>query len=156
MHRAQRYDRSLSLLMIDIDNFADFNNKYFHDTGDQVLMEVARLFKAHTREVDTVCRYGGDEFSILMPETDYESALVKGSILCDAVRKREFPNLREPEKPLSVSLSIGVACFEKGMKKGEVLLRAADGAMYEAKKAGRDTVRGVKATNPKPEASKSN
>ena len=142
VQRASRYSRDLTLLMIDVDHFAEFNNTLGHDTGDRVLQETTKIFRAHTREVDIVCRYGGDEFAILMPETSYEGALAKAENLRQVVRAREFPNAQDPSRPLKLTLSIGVTAHRPSVKAAEDLLRAADEAMYVAKNSGRDTVCG--------------
>ena len=89
--------------------------------GDQVLIETAKLFRSYTREVDMVCRYGGDEFAILMPETSYEHALGKAENLRQVVRSAEFTNTQEPENPLRLTLSIGVTAWHAEIKNGDEL-----------------------------------
>ena len=142
IHRAARYNRDLTLLMIDVDNFADINNTMGHKQGDLMLVETAKIFRAHTREVDTVCRYGGDEFAILMPETSYEHGLTKAENLRTVVRECPFPNTVDPDTPMKLTLSIGVTAFRPDVKTGDEFLKAADEAMYTAKHSGRDAVCG--------------
>ncbi len=143
INRASRYGRDLTLLMIDVDKFAQINNAMGHKQGDLTLIELARLFRAHTREADTVCRYGGDEFAILLPETNYERALLKAESLRQVVRSNEFSNTLEPAHSLQVTLSIGVTSHRASIRNADEFLRAADEAMYAAKRSGRDTVSGT-------------
>ena len=141
--RASRYGRDLSLLLIDLDHFKEINDTMSYKQGDLVLSEAARMFRDHCREVDMVCRYGGDEFVILMPETAYDNAMVKADKLLRVVRKTDLPNSLDPEKPLRVTLSIGVTAFHGEMKGPDDLLRAADEAVHAAKRGGRDRVTGL-------------
>jgi diguanylate cyclase (GGDEF)-like protein len=147
-NRALRYGRALSLVLLDVDHFKEINDKISYKQGDQVLVEMARHFRAFTREVDRVCRYGGDEFAILMPETGYEQALTKAENLRQVVRGAEFTNTIDPSKPLTVTLSIGVTGWHSGVKNGDDLLRAVDEALHAAKRSGRDTVRGSIKSSP--------
>ena len=142
VRRALRYGRDLSLLMIDLDRFKDVNDTYGHQAGDLVLLETARILKTSCRAVDTVCRYGGDEFVILMPETGYEHALAKAEQLRREVSTKEFENVLDPIKPIRATLSIGVTSIAGMNLKLEDLLRVADDALFESKRRGRDTVTG--------------
>jgi len=142
VRRALRYGRDLSLLMIDLDRFKDVNDTYGHQAGDLVLMEAARILKTSCRAVDTVCRYGGDEFVILMPETGYDHALPKAEQLRREVAAKEFENVLDPLKPIRTTLSIGVTSIAGTNVKLEDLLRVADDALFESKRRGRDTVTG--------------
>lgn len=141
--RASRYGRDLSLVLIDVDHFKEINDRMSYKQGDLVLAEAARLFRAHTREVDTVCRYGGDEFAILMPETKYENALVKAENLRETVRTTPFANVLDVSRPLTVTLSIGVTGHHAELKGADEFLRAADEAVHHAKRSGRDQVWGL-------------
>lgn len=142
VQRASRYSRDLTLVMIDVDHFAEINNSMGHAQGDLVLSEAAKIFRAQTREVDFVCRYGGDEFAIVMPETNYEHGLTKAENLRRVVREREFPNLVEPSSPVKLTLSIGVSAHRPDVRTADDLMKLADEAMYQAKQAGRDSVCG--------------
>ena len=142
VRRALRYGRDLSLLMIDLDRFKDVNDTYGHQAGDLVLMEAASILKTSCRAVDTVCRYGGDEFVILMPETGYDHALPKAEQLRREVAAKEFENVLDPLKPIRTTLSIGVTSIAGTNVKLEDLLRVADDALFESKRRGRDTVTG--------------
>jgi diguanylate cyclase (GGDEF)-like protein len=142
LNRAARYGRELSLVLLDVDHFKQINDKMSYKQGDQVLIETARLFRSYTREVDMVCRYGGDEFAILMPETSYEHALGKAENLRQVIRTAEFTNTMEPDKPLRLTLSIGVTAWHSEIKNGDELLRAVDEALHTVKRSGRDAVCG--------------
>jgi diguanylate cyclase (GGDEF)-like protein/PAS domain S-box-containing protein len=141
--RATRYGRELSLVLLDIDHFKEINDRMSYKQGDLVLQETARVFRGHTREVDMVCRYGGDEFAILMPETSYENALAKAENLRQVVRALEFTNASDPSKPLRLTLSIGVTAHHPDVRTGDELLRAVDEALHLAKRSGRDAVCGT-------------
>jgi diguanylate cyclase (GGDEF)-like protein len=141
--RATRYGRELSLVLLDIDHFKEINDRMSYKQGDLVLQETARVFRSHTREVDMVCRYGGDEFAILMPETSYENALSKAENLRQVVRSLEFTNAADPSKPLRLTLSIGVTAHHPDVRTGDELLRAVDEALHMAKRSGRDAVCGT-------------
>jgi diguanylate cyclase (GGDEF)-like protein/PAS domain S-box-containing protein len=151
LNRAARYGRELSLVLLDVDHFKQINDKMSYKQGDQVLIETARMFRSYTREVDMVCRYGGDEFAILMPETSYEHALGKAENLRQVVRSAEFSNTMEPDRPLKVTLSIGVTAWHSEIKNGDELLRAVDEALHTVKRSGRDAVCG-NYKGPKPDS----
>ncbi len=140
--RAQRYSRDLSLVLIDVDHFKEINDRMSYKQGDLVLVETARVFRTHTREVDMVCRYGGDEFAVLMPETTYENALSKAENLRQVVRSVDFTNAADPARPLRLTLSVGVTAHHSEIRSGDDFLRAADEALHTAKRSGRDAVCG--------------
>jgi diguanylate cyclase (GGDEF)-like protein len=125
-----------------VDHFKEINDRMSYQQGDLVLMEAGKLFRTHTREVDMVCRYGGDEFAILMPETSYEHALIKAENLRQVIRTTEFTNAADPSKPLKLTLSIGVTAHHLEVRSGDELLRAVDEALHTAKRSGRDAVCG--------------
>jgi diguanylate cyclase (GGDEF)-like protein/PAS domain S-box-containing protein len=137
-HRAQRHQHPLSLLMIEIDSFKRFNDNFGHEAGDVTLQQVAQLIRANTRTDDIACRFGGDEFTLIMPETTLESA-----VQC-AERLREsaaiLPLHYDGKLLGNLTLSIGVAVFPKHGETGALALRAADEAMYQAKQAGKNRV----------------
>lgn len=142
IQRARRYSRDLSLMMVDLDRFKEVNDTMGHKQGDLVLVETAQLFRTHTREVDMVCRYGGDEFAILMPETPFDAAMLKAEHLRHEAEQRPFTNSMEPSKPVRLTFSIGVASFHPEVKGPDEFLRIADDALYEAKRSGRNRVCG--------------
>jgi diguanylate cyclase (GGDEF)-like protein len=138
--RASRYDRALSLLMIDLDNFKDYNDEHGHLAGDRALAEFAGVLTSCVREVDVVARYGGEEFSVVLPETDAAGAFVTAEKIRETVAEHRFADADgEPSQHLTVS--IGAATFPEHAADRETLLKQADNALYEAKHFGRDRVR---------------
>ncbi len=135
--RAERYERQVSLLMIDIDLFKRVNDTHGHQRGDEVLQGLANTLVSKTRETDIVSRYGGEEFAIILPETDMENAMEVATKLKESVTRTRFA--RKRGKSIKLTISIGVATFPGGAKSQEELLRSADDALYAAK-AKRNTV----------------
>ncbi|MEN4101123.1 MAG: diguanylate cyclase [Anaerolineaceae bacterium] len=131
LSRAQRYKQSLGFIMADVDHFKEFNNSLGHDAGDEVLQELGRLLLAKVRKEDIACRYGGDEFAIVLPGATLENTRDRANQIREAVRQLKVQQL---------TLSMGVAAFPMHGASGKDLLRAADMALYRAKKAGRDRV----------------
>ena len=139
IERASRFSRPLALLMLDLDEFKAINDTFGHQRGDAVLAEVAQRVQRKVRDVDTVCRYGGEEFVVVLPETDEIGAAKLADRICSAIRRKPFGGAGVSAVPLT--LSIGIAVFpDHGLTSG-ALLRKADDAMYAAKRAGRDTWR---------------
>lgn len=136
--RAARRGRPLSLLAIDIDHFKRINDGCGHDAGDAVLSRVAALMAARSREEDIVCRVGGEEFLLIMPETDLATAARRADQLREAIRgcRFEFDGRALPQ----VTVSIGVAQWSGVGRDGSALKTAADRALYAAKRDGRDRV----------------
>lgn len=136
--KAARYSRCFALLMFDIDHFKQFNDTHGHQTGDQVLQQVARLLQKNTRESDIVCRYGGEEMAVLLPETGEDEAFVLANKLCKRMREHAFHGATGQE--LRVTTSIGVAGYSPNFETPEAMLKACDAALYEAKRNGRNRV----------------
>jgi diguanylate cyclase (GGDEF)-like protein len=138
VERSNRHQRFFSVMMIDVDHFKKFNDRFGHPEGDKALAQVARLVKNATRTADSVSRYGGEEFTVILPETPKSSAMeVAGRI------RKDLENIAigaSPENTLPITLSIGVACFPEDGLTNEELLVAADQALYKAKKDGRNCV----------------
>jgi diguanylate cyclase (GGDEF)-like protein len=134
-----RHHHCLSLIMMDIDHFKSINDKHGHCVGDLVLREVGEKIRNTLRRSDTPCRYGGEEFAILMPETDSFAALMIGSRLQKVVEE----TIVETDKgPVIITISVGIATMhENGHAEIHVLMDQADQALYEAKKAGRNQVK---------------
>jgi two-component system, cell cycle response regulator len=153
IERATRFSRPLAALMLDLDRFKSINDKYGHQVGDAVLIELAGRMREEVREVDTVSRYGGEEFVIVLPETDAIGAARLAARLGTVIRSTPFcldlganGHAVDPRTGLNVTASIGVAVFpEHGMTPSR-LLRSADDALYAAKDAGRDGWRFALAT----------
>lgn len=136
--RAARYGHPVALLFIDLDGFKLVNDVHGHMAGSRTLVEVGEVMRQNVRDVDVVARWGGDEFGIVLPETDTEGAIAMGRRLCDRLRERSFLGALGMEVRLSGS--IGIASFPEHAADAEGLLAAADAAMYEVKYHGKDGV----------------
>ena len=135
--RAGRYQRPVSMLFIDVDRFKQVNDTFGHLIGDRVLRDLGRVFVENLRETDVVCRYGGDEFVALLPEANDEMALETAQKLLDSVRAHPFVNPDDPDRPIPVSVSIGMKTLSPGENEDD-FLKGADDALYQAKQGGRD------------------
>jgi two-component system cell cycle response regulator len=137
--RSLRAHQPVSLLMIDVDEFNQFNNTFGHVVGDAVLRHIAQALTEHLRPADMLARYGGEEFGLLLPNTDFEEAMVVAERLRQAVCQQNEDKRGDPVPPTAVS--IGVATSRAPEPLGDLLLRA-DAALYRAKEAGRNCVKG--------------
>lgn len=136
--RAQRYHHPLSLIMVDVDHFKQVNDRYGHGYGDFVLREVAEILRGNLRASDVVCRYGGEEFAIILPETDEQGARLVAERNRLRVREHGF---FDGMTTTNVTISQGIAAYPAAaIHAGEDLLRYADAAMYAAKRHGRDHI----------------
>src|SRR5438093_10935599 len=136
LRRAQRHGRPIAAIMLDIDQFKRFNDSFGHEAGDLVLRELAVVLRRFARKSDVACRYGGEEFLVLLPECPFDAARSKAEQLREEVAKLE---LRYDDQPLGpVTVSLGVAAFPDHAKESEELLRCADDALYLAKQTGRN------------------
>jgi diguanylate cyclase (GGDEF)-like protein len=140
VERARRYQHDVSLLMIDTDQFKQFNDRFGHPGGDTALAELGHVLQHAVREVDVVCRYGGEEFAVILPETGARGAYVAAENLRDAVREHRFCN-DEDVAECRLTVSIGFSTYPQHAADCEELLREADDALYRAKHEGRDRVR---------------
>jgi diguanylate cyclase len=143
--RSDRSGRGFCVLMIDLDDLKLVNDRFGHFVGDRLLEAVARVIGSRIRRIDIAARYGGDEFVVLLPETDVGGGLV----LAEKIRQGAAA-LRIPTpggSPIRASLSIGVAAYPTDGATADELLSAADQAMYVSKRAGRDRVSGVMPSN---------
>jgi len=160
IQRAKRYGRTLSLLLLDVDDFKNFNDEHGHLAGDELLRSLAEIMKAHIRrsddkptyEVDIACRYGGEEFAVILPE----AASAQGAIAAERLRRTVETtaelavNKRVPRRAgrgdgggMRVTVSIGVASYPEHGVQIDSLIQAADDAMYLAKRRGKNRVVGA-------------
>lgn len=134
---ARRYRRPVSLLMIDADFFKKVNDTFGHDAGDQVLCRITELCQKRIRNVDVLARWGGEEFIVLLPETDREGAGIVARDLCRLIGEAGIPSGGSTVK---CTVSIGVARLNDEMREPNDLIKASDAAMYKAKDNGRNRV----------------
>ncbi len=137
--RYKRYRRSFSVIMIDIDHFKRFNDFYGHTVGDAILRKFGALLTNSVRNVDTVFRYGGEEFTVLLPETRLEDAEIVAKRILDKINSTVF-TYRKKNLELKVTASLGVADC-KGKDSADAVLEAADQALYLSKNSGRNCVK---------------
>ena len=137
VQRSERYGSPLSVIVFDIDNFKEINDTYGHLAGDAVLVELAHMIRNGVRGIDSVGRYGGEEFLVVLPETDGKAATVIGDRLRQKVAETPFPYTG---KAISLSISGGVASHRDGRDAGK-LIGAADENLYKAKSEGKNLVR---------------
>ncbi|MDM3870803.1 GGDEF domain-containing protein [Porticoccus sp. W117] len=136
--RSQRRQGSLALLMVDVDHFKEFNDRFGHTAGDLCLKEVAAaITKQLQRPTDLASRFGGEEFALLLPDTDREGAMVVAENILQAVRQVRIPGVEGQDSAITVSVGVGCCIPQRG-EGSEQLLEAADQALYRAKDAGRD------------------
>jgi diguanylate cyclase (GGDEF)-like protein len=133
--RSARFRRPLALVMIDLNRFKHINDQHGHPTGDEVLRHVARLLTAHVRPVDCLARYGGDEFALIMIETDRDHAAVAAARLRALLAEHPCP-VPAKQLTLTVQISTGVASAPVDADSPAALLAAADAALYAAKRGG--------------------
>jgi diguanylate cyclase (GGDEF)-like protein/putative nucleotidyltransferase with HDIG domain len=140
--RAQRFERPMSLIMADLDLLREINNTYGHLAGDAVLKGIAEVFRAELRHYDVPARFGGEEFSILLPETPPEQALEIAERIRRAVAERLY-DVETSSEPIRATVSIGVAGYPKDAQDPNALIHQADLAVYRAKLQGRNRVLGA-------------
>ncbi len=138
LRRSKKFKYNFSFLMVDIDKFKDFNDNYGHLVGDAILREVSKTIKDTMRQIDFVGRYGGEELSVILVETDKEQARFAAERLREAIASR---NIRVYDEELKVTVSIGIANFPVDGLSMEALIEGSDKALYMAKEAGRNRVK---------------
>lgn len=137
LERSKKYKHAFSFFMLDIDNFKTYNDRYGHLVGDAVLREIARAIKENIRQVDLVGRYGGEEFSLILPETDREQSLIAAERIRQAVENKL---IKVYDEDLRVAVSIGISAFPKDGKSIQTIIEKADQALYRAKQTGKNKV----------------
>jgi two-component system cell cycle response regulator len=141
IQRHCRYEHPLSLIMADIDNFKDVNDRYGHLMGDQVLITVADLIKKSIRGFDLLARYGGEEFCVILPETAMDEALVVGKRIVSTVSQYPFKiTASSSEETFNLSLTAGLASFPEDAEDAKKLVAAADRALYLGKESGKNCI----------------
>ncbi|MBW2247268.1 MAG: diguanylate cyclase [Deltaproteobacteria bacterium] len=135
--RCSRYGHSLSLLLLDIDNFKMYNDSYGHLEGDKVLVRISQIIKSCLRTMDSAYRYGGEEFTVILPETKGKKAKNVANRIKRAVELERF--LPEPDKVVTITISIGLTEYFKNEQLSKVIKRA-DQAMYNSKAQGRNRI----------------
>lgn len=138
VENCKRYNSQFSLILIDIDFFKKFNDTYGHQAGDAVLRQVARTLKKNVRSTDVVCRYGGEEMSIILSNTDKDEAIITAQKICQAIASRPFKLGNDLEK--NVTISLGVATYPQDGETPAELISHSDKGLYIAKENGRNQV----------------
>jgi diguanylate cyclase (GGDEF)-like protein len=144
--RFNRYKHPLSLLLLDIDHFKEYNDNYGHLEGDKVLVRISQLIKACLRKLDTAYRYGGEEFTVILPETSGEEAVLVAERIRKTIQTEKFKP--ESAKELGITISIGVAQYDAEEQLSTFIQRA-DKAMYHSKQQGRNRVTSLSAEEKK-------
>jgi diguanylate cyclase (GGDEF)-like protein len=138
LHSARRKHRPVAVMMLDLDHFKRYNDNYGHPAGDEALAAVGEALQRSVRAEDVACRYGGEEFALILPECSLRQAAARG----EEIRKRirEYKSRRNRDVTDTLTVSIGVAAFDETTDRVDLLLKFADDALYEAKRGGRDRV----------------
>src|SRR5438874_10193 len=136
IERARRFDSGMSVIMVDIDQFKRLNDEFGHLLGDEVLRQVSSIFFQQLRKIDVVCRYGGEEFAILLSQTTHQHAMAVAEKLRRLIETWQFPGVARP-----VTISSGTATYPDHGTTRDDLVKAADAGLYAAKQAGRNCVR---------------
>lgn len=139
VEQAKRYSSHFSLIIIDIDFFKKFNDTFGHQSGDAVLRQVAQTLRKNVRATDIVCRYGGEEMSIILPNTNKDEAFSTAQKICNCVASKKFK--LTGDKETHVTISLGVATFPFDGDSASTIIEAADKRLYTAKNNGRNQVK---------------
>jgi diguanylate cyclase (GGDEF)-like protein len=143
LHSARRKHRPVAVMMLDLDYFKRYNDDFGHSAGDQALAAVGETLLRCVRAEDVVCRYGGEEFALILPECSLRQATVRAEEICR--RLREYRAQPNDQANRALTVSIGVAAFDETTDRVDLLLKFADDALHQAKRAGRN---GVVAASP--------
>lgn len=135
---AERYETVFSLIILDIDFFKNFNDNFGHQSGDAVLRQVSALLKKNVRSSDIVCRYGGEEISIILPNASNEEAVNTAQKLCDIIAEYKFKLSNNRDSHVTVSL--GVSTYGADGTVPSEIIESADKRLYNAKNNGRNRV----------------
>jgi diguanylate cyclase (GGDEF)-like protein len=137
--RAKRHNNNISIAMIDIDYFKNYNDTHGHPAGDLVLKTIADLLRTNIRKIDIAARYGGEEFALILAETDKQAASFVASKIKNLIEKQKF-NYEETQPNGKLTISMGIATFPDDAMTLDDLVKMADQRLYRAKKAGRNRV----------------
>ena len=138
VENCKRYNSQFSVILVDIDFFKKFNDVYGHQAGDAVLKQVAQTLKKNVRATDVVCRYGGEEMTIILSNTDNDEAIITAQKICQAVAKRTYKLSADQES--NVTISLGVATYPQDGLTPAQLIERSDKGLYAAKENGRNQV----------------
>ncbi|NJP06552.1 MAG: GGDEF domain-containing protein [Chloroflexaceae bacterium] len=138
IQRAERYQHNIGVMMLDIDHFKRFNDTYGHDAGDTLLREVGAFLKRHTRGEDIACRYGGEEFTLVLPVASLDDTAQRAEEIRLGIQRLNVYHHGQPLDPVTVS--IGIAAFPNHNTSADGLLKHADTCLYQAKRNGRNQV----------------
>lgn len=138
VENCKRYNTSFSLILIDIDFFKKFNDTFGHQSGDAVLRQVSQKLKRNVRSTDIVCRYGGEEMSIILPNTDKKEAIITAQKICQTIAEKPFKLANDKES--NVTISLGVSTYPEDGEAADKLIESADKRLYKAKNNGRNQV----------------
>jgi diguanylate cyclase (GGDEF)-like protein len=138
LSRASRHNNPLSLIFLDLDGFKKVNDRHGHLCGSRTLFEVGSIIKRSVREEEVVGRYGGDEFVVILPDTDATGAVLVAERIRQALKCHPF--LEELDLNVSITASLGVSCFPEHGSTPQDLIQKADQAMYSVKERGKDAV----------------
>lgn len=138
VENCKRYNSVFSLILIDIDYFKMFNDTFGHQSGDAVLRQVSQKLKKNVRSTDFVCRYGGEEMSIILPNADKEEAIITAKKICDTIAEKPFKLINDKES--NVTISLGIATYPIDGQTPKELIEKADKRLYYAKENGRNQV----------------
>ncbi|OGS34137.1 MAG: hypothetical protein A2293_14955 [Elusimicrobia bacterium RIFOXYB2_FULL_49_7] len=151
IHRASRQRHAVSLVMVDLDCFKKLNDLFGHPTGDRILKEVARIIKDSIRTIDIVCRYGGDEFALILPQTDREETIKVLERMRLEIEHHNFSHATKHTVPhLAITATFGCSMYPRDGHNPDLLIELADKALYDAKHAGRNQLRFFEDTNAEP------
>jgi diguanylate cyclase (GGDEF)-like protein len=142
LRRAARNQRPLGVIMIDLDHFKHFNDTFGHEAGDTLLRELGSLLQNNIRGEDIACRYGGEEFTLILPEGSFEITRQRADFLREAIKHIDVQHRGQPLGRITASM--GVAVFPEHGRTGKSLLESADAALYRSKNDGRDRVTAAK------------
>lgn len=138
VRRADRNHQTLGIIILDVDHFKQFNDTFGHDSGDEVLRQLGMFLQQQMRGADIACRYGGEEFMLLLPEASLETTRIRAEQICKGVKHLKVQHKRQPLG--AITLSLGVAIWPEHGINVQTAIQAADAALYQAKRCGRDRV----------------